>query len=279
MKYLGICTSIAMYLARLVTVSFLVGGTLEAGPQRREDLVHFEQGRALFEEHDDSGEALQEAENEFNQALKLNPKLAEAVAYLGFIAAERDHLEAAEAAYHKALEIDSRSPEAHVGLAWLCQRSGKAAEALNYLRKAAVNGPNNRLALNELATSLSNEFTNPTLSMYEESISYWRTLIRLDRDARGAHQGLAGAYRHLGKWRDAELEFREVLRIGQTSEDMDVWVYSVHREVAEMLERQGKFSEAIQEYRALIASEGAGDYEIGEAKSRITRLEGYLRRK
>src|SRR5580765_3632863 len=116
MEYLNIFMGIAMHFTRLVTLFLLVGGILEAGPQRREDLVHFEQGRALFEEHDDSGEALQEAENEFNQALKLNPKLAEAVAYLGFIAAERDHLEAAEAAYRKALEIDSRSPEAHVGL-------------------------------------------------------------------------------------------------------------------------------------------------------------------
>ena len=94
-----------------------------------------------------------------------------------------------------------------------------------------------------------------------------------------AHNGLAKAYRQLGKWRDAELEFREVLRIGQIPEDMDVWVYSVHREVAEMLEKQEKFSEAIHEYQALIGSEGAGDYEMSEAKSRITRLERYLKRK
>ena len=58
-----------------------------------------------------------------------------------------------------------------------------------------------------------------------------------------------------------------------------LWVYSVHREVAEMLEKQEKFSEAIHEYQALIGSEGAGDYEMSEAKSRITRLERYLKRK
>ena len=269
----------AIHYTRLVTLFCLIGGLLEAGPQRREDLVHFEQGRALFEEHDDSGEALQQAEEEFKRALQLNPRLAQATAYLGFIAAEREQFEAAEAAYRKALEMDSRSPEAHVGLAWLSQRNGKAADALSYLRRAVANGPDNRLALYELATALTNELANPTLSMYEESISYWRALIRLDRDDRGAHQGLAAAYRQLGKWRDAELEFREVLRIGQIPEDMDVWVYSVHREVAEMLEKQGKFSEAIQEYRALIASEGAGDYEISEAKSQITRLERNLKSK
>ena len=133
--------------------------------QRREDLVHFEQGRAFFEEHDDSGEALQQAEDEFKRALQLNPKLAQAMAYLGFIAAERDQFEAAEAAYRKALEVDGRSPEAHVGLAWLSQRNGKAAQGLSYLRKAVANGPNNRLVLRELAVALSNELVHPTVSM------------------------------------------------------------------------------------------------------------------
>ena len=271
--------SIAIHSVRVITLLLAVSGSLQAGPEGREDLVHFDQGRALFEEHDDSGEALQEAEEEFKRALQLNPKLAQAIAYLGFVAAERQQFEAAEAAYRKALEVDGRSPEANVGLAWLSQRNGKAVEALSYLRKAVANGPTNRLALFELATALGNELSNPSLSMYEESIPHWRTLIRLDRDARGAHQGLAVAYRHLGKWRDAEIEFREVLRIGQIPEDMDVWVYSVHRDVAEMLEKQEKFVEAIQEYQALIASEGASDYEISEAKSRITRLERYLKRK
>ena len=279
MKYLSILMSIAMHFTRLVTLFFLVSGTLEAEPQRREDLVHFEQGRAFFEEHDDSGEALQQAEEEFKRALHLNPKLSQAIAYLGFIAAERDQFEVAETAYRKALEVDGSSPEAHVGLAWLSQRNGKAVEALSYLRKAAANGPNNRLALHQLAAALSNELAHPTVSMWEESIGCWRSLIRLDRDDRDAHNGLAKAYRQLGKWRDAELEFREVLRIGQIPEDMDVWVYSVHREVAEMLEKQGQFPEAIHEYQALIDSEGAGDYEISEAKSRITRLERYLKRK
>jgi hypothetical protein len=37
---------------------------------------------------------------------------------------------------------------------------------------------------------------------------------------------------------------------------MDVWVYSVHLSVAKMLEKQGKYQEAIREYEAFIASEG-----------------------
>jgi hypothetical protein len=39
-----------------------------------------------------------------------------------------------------------------------------------------------------------------------------------------------------------------------------------------MLERQGKFQEAIREYEALIASEVAGEGEIDDAKARIAVL-------
>jgi hypothetical protein len=53
---------------------------------------------------------------------------------------------------------------------------------------------------------------------------------------------------------------------------MDVWVYSVHTNVAKMLERQGKYQEAIREYEALMVSEGVGDQEIHDAKARIEAL-------
>jgi hypothetical protein len=36
-----------------------------------------------------------------------------------------------------------------------------------------------------------------------------------------------------------------------------------------MLERQGKYQQAIREYEALIVSDGVGDQEISDAKARI----------
>jgi hypothetical protein len=56
-------------------------------------------------------------------------------------------------------------------------------------------------------------------------------------------------------------------------EDMDVWVYTVHGDLAEMLEKQSRLREAIEEWRALADSEGAGDQEIAQARARIVRLE------
>jgi hypothetical protein len=44
---------------------------------------------------------------------------------------------------------------------------------------------------------------------------------------------------------------------------------AVHLHVAEALERQGKYDEAIREYAVLIAPEGAGEDELRVAETRI----------
>jgi hypothetical protein len=83
---------------------------------------------------------------------------------------------------------------------------------------------------------------------------------------------LARAYRRLNRWSEAAREFRDVLRIGQTKEDSDVWVYTVHGELAEVLAKQGKNAQAIQQYEDLIGSEGAGVEEIRRARDAIAVL-------
>jgi hypothetical protein len=77
-------------------------------------------------------------------------------------------------------------------------------------------------------------------------------------------------------WALAEHEYREVLRIGQTPDDSDVWVYSVHGDLAEMLEKQGRLREAVAEWRALADTPYAGDEEIRRARERIAPLERRL---
>jgi len=111
-----------------------------------------------------------------------------------------------------------------------------------------------------------------TAAMWQEAIASLRVLIAIDRNDRDAQHQLARGYRQLGRWNEAERAFREVLRIGQTREDSDVWVYSVHADLGEALARQGKIAEAIKEYEALIASVGAGDEEIRNARAAIVAL-------
>lgn len=241
-------------------------------PQGDEAQRHLENGIGLYEEHDDSEEAAQQAEAEFRQALKLDPKLAPAAAYLGFLAFDRQQFAAAESEFRKALSMDRHSAEARIGLARLAVRAGHFQDSLRELRMAVSENPRNRLARRELGFSLTTETVHPTPEMWREAMVCWEMLVGLDVNDRDAHHELAKVTEHLGQWARAEQEYRQVLRIGQTSDDSDVWVYSVHNNVAEMLEKQGKYSDAIREYEALIASEGVGDLEIQTARSRIEAL-------
>ena len=234
--------------------------------------VHFERGQALFDEHDDTGEALALAALEFRQALALEPRLAAAVAYLGLIAAEDGHSAEAESDYRKALEMDPKCAEARVGLAWLHLRAARNREAIGELRRAVADRPEHRMARRELASALTQENSKPTAEMWREAVESWQTLVGLDGNDRDAHHALAKAYEQAGRWGEAERHYREVLRIGQTPEDSDVWVYSVHTNAAEMCEKQGKWGEAMREYEALIESEGAGAEEVHHARLRIERL-------
>ena len=249
----------------------LLGASLLA--QQGEARRHLAQGVGLFQEHDDSGDALVEAQKEFAAALRMEPRYAAARAYQGLIDLEMDHEADAEAAFREALSWDPKCAEALVGQARLNQKSHPPREWLPLLRQAVAVAPRNALARRDLAYAVTAEAINPTPAMWQEGMECWRVLIAMDRNDRESHYDLARALRRFGRWSEAEPHFREVLRIGQTKEDSDLWVYSVHGELAEVLAKQGKNAQAIREYQALIASEGAGAEEIRRAREAVEALQ------
>jgi len=243
--------------------------------QSGEARKHFLNGVGLYGEHDDSGDAIREAQQEFAAALRLAPTYAAPRADQGVIALEENRDAEARIAFQEALAWDRNCAEALVGLARLSQRKGTTRETLTLQRQAVAAAPRNALARRELASTLTNENNQnlpPTPTMWQEAIESWRVLITIDRNDRDAHYDLARAYRKFTRWSEAAREFREVLRIGQTPEDSDVWVYTVHGELAEVLAKQGKNARAIRQYEALIASDGAGDEEIRRAREAIAVL-------
>jgi tetratricopeptide (TPR) repeat protein len=257
----------------LASCSALVLAGVPLLAQRPEARRHLTEGVGLFHEHDDSGDALVAAQAEFAAALRLEPRYCAARAYQGLIDLENNHDSDAEAAFREALSWDPKCAEALVGQARLKTRHAPLREALPLLRQAVAAAPRNALARRELAYSVTAEALNPTPEMWKEAMECWRVLIALDRNDRDSHYDLARALRRFARWSEAEPHFREVLRIGQTSEDSDVWVYAVHGELAEVLANQGKNKEAVREYQALIASEGAGDEEIRRAREALEALQ------
>jgi Tfp pilus assembly protein PilF len=101
---------------------------------------HFLNGVGLFGEHDDSGDALREAQQEFATAIRLAPNYAAPRAYQGLIALEENQDAEAPQAFQEALAWDHNCAEALVGLARLSQRKGAARWARRRRLAAATSG-------------------------------------------------------------------------------------------------------------------------------------------
>jgi hypothetical protein len=89
------------FLLASYSAILLLGAPLLA--QRPEARRHLTEGVGLFDEHDESGDALVEAQREFAAALRLEPRYAAARAYQGLIDLEMNHESDAEAAFREAL--------------------------------------------------------------------------------------------------------------------------------------------------------------------------------
>jgi tetratricopeptide (TPR) repeat protein len=238
--------------------------------------AEFDRAVALFNAHDDTGEALAEAEQAFGRVVALQPRHAAGRAYLGLIALERGETSAAEAAFRDALSIDARCPEARVGRVRLLRVRGEWRASYDEARLAVRLAPTSVLALWELVAVLYHRAEAPVGDAERnEAVPLLLRIVALQKVPREAHMDLADIYREQGRWRDAIPHYREVLRIGQTAEDSDVWVYEVNRTVADCYEKLGDSAHAVEyleRYGRELAAVGAPPETIREIELRIARL-------
>src|SRR5689334_3652777 len=94
-----------------------------------------------FNEHDDSGEALEEAKSGFAAVLSRNPRHAPSLAYLGLIALDANGLRSADSLFTLALASDSTCPEARVGRALWYRRRGMHQKGLEEIHRAVELSP------------------------------------------------------------------------------------------------------------------------------------------
>ena len=209
----------------------------------------------LFNVHDDTGEALEEAKNEFSSILRMNPRHAPSLAYLGLIALENNNTKSADSLFTLALATDSTCPEAHVGRAQMFRQQLKWQEGYEEAHRAVKLAPSSTFARWELVNELLRRVEAPvTDSVVDEAIPHLLKLLELNSDDRQAHLDLAQSYERFKRWRDAVSHYREVLRIGQLPEDMDVWVYEVHQDVVRCFENLELYDEAVKELKLYITN-------------------------
>lgn len=243
---------------------------------------HYSIGVGLFDEHDDSGESREQAKKEFQTVLRLNPHHAPAIAYLGFIAMDEDSLVLADSLFKRSIEIDSTCAEARVGKANIFRRLSQWQAGYDEARRAVILAPSSILARWELVTQLLHRAEAPVTEVeINEAIPHLKKILELDSNARGAHLDIAESYERLKQWRHAVIHYREVLRIGQIPEDMDVWVYLIHLDVARCLENLDEYSEAVQELRLYLnelKELQEDDETIKEIEYRIHKLQNKIKK-
>ncbi len=243
---------------------------------------HYSSGVELFNGHDDTGELREYAKKEFQTVLRLNPRHAPAIAYLGMVAMDEDSLVLADSLFRSAIQIDSTCAEARVGKANYFRRLSQWQAGYDEARRAVTLAPSSDLARWELVAQLLHRAEAPVTEVeINEAIPHLKKILELDSNARGAHLDLAESYERLKQWRNAVIHYRNVLRIGQIPEDMDVWVYMVHLDVARCLETMEEYSDAsheLQLYLEELKKFQADEETINVIENRIHKLQNKVKK-
>jgi tetratricopeptide (TPR) repeat protein len=114
---------------------------------------------------------------------------------------EEESAEEALAAYRRALEIDSRLPDAHLNLGRLLHERGDMAAAEQHYRLALDALPDDPTAAYNLGVALQD------LGRLREAVVAYEAALARDADYADAHYNLAGVYELLG---EREAAFRHL---------------------------------------------------------------------
>ncbi len=241
--------------ARLPTqVIVLYAKSLAASGQTESAIARMKESAAengaSAELHDDLGSLYAQsrdwphAEEEFQQALRMQPALAEAHLHLGFVLqAERKGDPAAEwtqacalapqnaqiailagkaladagqdgqaaPILERALRLDPRSSTAQYELALVYQRTNRVSDAANLFKKVAEAEPKNSAALINLGLALSQ------LQRAQDALPYLQRAIALDPNNLTAHQDLAAAYIQVDQVASGVRELETALKLAPDS--------------------------------------------------------------
>jgi Flp pilus assembly protein TadD len=170
---------------------------------RREDLLvdHFAWAHLLLARAFDAQDKLDEARDELQRALAIDPRCRGAHFALGFIAWTTRDLETAEREFRVELALDSRQDLPYYYLAETLEVQGKLEEAQTVLKRMAREAPDTYLY--HFGAGKLDEFSGNSQAASAE----FREAIRLDPKQSEAHYHLALALRKLGETAQANQEF------------------------------------------------------------------------
>jgi tetratricopeptide (TPR) repeat protein len=135
----------------------------------------------------------EKAERRYRLAIEVNPDLAEAHYNFGSLLAKQGKYKEAASAFQRSLEINPFNAESHHNFGVLLEREGRFAEAAEHYRAAIANRPNFRMAHFNLGRMLV--YQGETAEAVKHFLN---TLTPEDEDTPRFMYALAAAYARIG---------------------------------------------------------------------------------
>jgi serine/threonine protein kinase/tetratricopeptide (TPR) repeat protein len=240
-------------------------------------------GRALAE-HDDNPEKLEAARGHFEQALKLDPEYAPALAglsqvegyYYRNVDSQQAHLERAEQLAQRAVAAAPDLVEAQLALAYVDGWKYQYAQAAEILRQAVRLEPENSHAWDTLSWVLGYE--QPPQAVEAEKAA--REALRLQPTLMIAQYHLGRALLLQGRYEEARKTFEFAGELGEAAYGdlgtAQVYIAQGNYDAAiARLVKRGEPKEAINSYFLGAAYAGKGDKEKALAELQKTLNLGY----
>jgi len=176
-----------------------------------------------------------DARRVFDRALRINPVLPDATAFLGLLASREGDAARAESLFRSAINMQPDFSVPHNDLASILAREGKYTEAEFHFAKAVEAGPTNPEVRHNYGVLLAR--TGPL----DDAITQLKEAVRLDARSVPFRLDLGNALVRAGSDLQAEQEYRAAIKLDDTNGEVDL-------RLADLLARIGEFQEARKYY-------------------------------
>ena len=168
---------------------------------------------------------MEKAEQHFEQAVRLNPNRADAYYDEGVLLFGQGKYPEAEQAFRQALKINPNYAEAHNNLGFLLEKQGRTEDALSEYEACLKSQPDYRLAHYHIATILARQ------NKYDEAIEHLlKTLTPADDSTPGYLYALAIAYGRKGD-RENALKYMRMARDEAAARKQSQLLASIDRDL------------------------------------------------